>query len=81
MKTVFGLDCGDVIADDEVALEVVGCVKYLDAEGRVEHLPFRSSGITAPEAYGMIRMTQILLTDELDTSMYMVMTLEDDDDE
>lgn len=83
MVSVFGLDTNVTVEDDEVALEVIGVLKYLDSEGNVEFAVYRSDNLTAPESYGMMKMAEIALRDELDGIMYLAMDAgwdEDDDD-
>ena len=77
-NNVLGLEVDALLDDDETPLEVVGCVKYLDADGNVNFLTFKSPDLTTQEAYGMCKQLEMLIVDELDVSMY-VYTEGDDD--
>lgn len=77
---VFGLDTNLSLSQGEVALEVVGCLKYMDEDGNTEFAVFSTRTLSDPEAYGMTEMQAIALRDALDTTIYLAME-EDWDDE
>lgn len=78
---VFGLDTNVSLSQGEVALEVVGCLKYMDEDGRTEFAVFSTAALSHPEAFGMTEMQAIALRDALDTTIYLQMELDWDDDD
>lgn len=79
VQTVFGVPVGWVLADDETPLEVLGCVKYLDADGTVQHWVFRSNDLTIVEAAGMSRLIDKFTDDDLQAEVYLATELDDED--
>lgn len=85
-QTVFNLPVGWVLTADEIPVEVMGCVKYLDAAARPQYWIFNSQDLTAVEAAGMAEFMRVQAADDLTTHMYLTQTrahpacLDDEDD-
>jgi hypothetical protein len=81
--TAFGLDIRWGLPDDCQPLEVIGTVKYLDAEGRPEYWVFESFGLGNVEATGMTELQRHACRDEMATNLMLSMSVigEEDDDE
>ena len=86
-QTVFGLKVGFVLNADEIPIEVLGCIKYLDADGHPQYWVFNSEDLTAVEAAGMSKFIDVQCSDDLETHMYVSLSRgyggdddEDDDD-
>jgi hypothetical protein len=69
-QSVLGLDLGyKVLADSEIALEVLACVKYFNADGEMDYHVFDSSGLCAVEAYGMAALLELKCKADLEVAM------------
>lgn len=79
-NTVFGLEVGWVLSADETPLEVLGCVKYLDADGRPDYYNFSSDTLSTVEAMGMAQYLDMQQKADAETSIMMSCTIDDDDD-
>ena len=80
MSGPFGLDCGgEILCADETPIEVLGVVKFLNADGQVDYYPFCSATLDAVQAIGMAEYLRIKCRGDVETAMMLSFTAEVDD--